>query len=300
MLEEQGAATLTKTDTGDTSGDGNLLEGADGADQPGLGQEAVSGEGKEQQGESQDEPTFEDLQENWQDHPDIKAHVEEARESAAAETQGDKDRELRQVRADHVTALEKAQETAIGGSVVKEVASGIKAIIDKAQELTTVEEAETLLNNVLDDPRHTKYTTAYNADIEATHETKGVEKGFQRARAFLSQGLPAELAKKMEAADADLSTAVTLKEVGTWGQAFEKLLSERDGFIRADERSKVGAMKGAREGAEDRALKRESNPSAPDTSGRGGKGHLTRARVEEMSAEDISKIPLEELQDALK
>lgn len=296
--DEKGADGLTPAGTGDDPGGESLLE--DHADDPNLERSGQEAAGDENGDANNKTDQWDPMAEGWQDHPDVKSHVEAERKTAAASVQSDKDRESRELRADHVTALENATKVAIAGETVKQISASVKAIIDKVEDLTSVEEAESLLNRVLDDPNHTSYANVYDRDIEVKHQATGKQEGFRLARAYITKGLPAALVAEMEIVAADLQTAIKLKEVGTQEKAFETLLSARDERVRADERTKVGKMKSDREDSEDRHTEREKRGRpAEGGSGRGGSRRVTLSELSKMSRADVAALPKEARDRAL-
>ena len=291
--EENGTgeqADLTPAGTGESSGDagdGALRDDhADGSDKDSQGQEDVGAAGSD----DKEADAWEPMAEGWRDHPDVKQFAVDERAAASSDAQSRSDRQVREVRAEHVTALETAKAAGESTAAITKLSEVIKGYVDQTEEISSVEEAEGMLNRVLDDPANRAFAGVFDANAQSKYTSTGKQEGFRLARNYLSKGLPAALTTEMEAEDRDVTTAIKLGEIPTWEAAFDKLLAARDTRIRADERTKVEGDRGSREDAEER---NEGRPkSLPDTSsGRGGARRVTLNELSKMNRIEIAALP---------
>ena len=255
--------------------------GADGADNERQPQEAGA--------EAEQKETT--LPEGWADHDDVKALVEETRSGG----QSQMDKRIRELRADHVRALNDTAQQAIAGNAVQEVSKAVGMVATKLEEGLTPEEADAVLKPILD--RYENFAAIYNGATLKDATSQGGELGFQRAQNFITEGLSKEGVVVMEAEIKDVETALTLKELPSREAGFVRLLAKRDEQVRIEATAKVEGERKGRETAEDRATKRNENGKAPDTQGRGSAGgrSYTLEQIGQMSPLEVSKIPVEEL-----
>lgn len=277
--------TLTESGTDQASTEEKIPlpeDGADGADTERQPQEADEGAENE---------TKSELPEGWADHDDVKSLVEETRSGG----QSQMDKRIREIRAEHVRALNDTAQQAIAGNAVQEVSKAVGMVATKLEEGLTPEEVDAVLKPILD--RYENFAAIYNGATLKDATSQGGELGFQRAQNFITEGLSKEGVTVMEAEIKDVETALTLKELPSREAGFVRLLAKRDEQIRIEATAKVESEREGRETAEDRATKHKENGAAPDASGRGtpaGRSY-TLKDIDGMSAQEVSKIPLEEL-----
>ena len=146
--------------------------------------------------------------------------------------------------------------------------------------------------------QNASWATAFNDAVRSEARLTGENDGLQHSSQLLYGGLNKADTVSFAQIMRDLGTAVDLKEL-TWDQAFNKGLGERDNLIRADEATKLEKLTSEREAEETRATERNGKKPAAKVAGRSGGGGLTRTQVKAMSAEDISKVSVEDLDNAM-
>ena len=282
--------TLTESGTNQVSTEEQKTslpeDGADGADNERQPQEAGA--------EAEKKETT--LPEGWADHEDVKALVEETRSGG----QSQMDKRIRELRADHVRALNDTAQQAVSANAVQEVSKAVGMVATKLEEGLTPEEADAVLKPILD--RYESFAAIYNGATLKDATSQGGELGFQRAQNFITEGLSKEGVKVMEAEIKDVETALTLKELPSREAGFIRLLAKRDERVRIEATAKVESERKDRETAEDRATKRQENGKAPDTQGRGSAGgrSYTLKQLKGMSREEIMAIPREDRDRAIE
>ena len=268
--------------------------GADGADKERQPQEAGA------DAENDKENQLADLPEGWADHADVKTLLEKHGTDTRAEMQSDKDKQIREIRADHVRALNDTAQQAIAAHHVQEVSKAVSGVADKLEGILGKDDAESALSDILSG--YENFAAIYNGATLQNATTQGGELGFQRAQNFITEGLSQEGVTVMKAEIKDVETALTLKELPSREAGFVRLLAKRDEQVRIEATAKVESERKDRETAEDRATTREKNGKAPDTQGRGSAGgrSYTLKQLKGMSRDEIMAIPREERDRALE
>ena len=258
-------------------------------------------QGQEEAAEREETPEPVELPEGWQDHDDVKAGLnsvrEEAKEEGKREQQGSKDREIRELRATHAEALQTTARDATSAAVVSSVIDGVSAYTKFLKESgSTTAEAQTQLEEILNN--NASWAGAFDNAARAEMEQVGRNAGMTHASQLLQTGLNKDDTAKFAEFNRDLNTSIRLKEI-TWDKAFDKSLARRDEFIRADEASKLEKLTTERETEEGKATARSGQKPAIAVAGRSGPGALTRKAVEKMSAAEISRVPVADLEQAM-
>ena len=288
--ETDQASTEDEKDTSQELSD----SGADGADTERQPQEAGA------EAENTTENQLADLPEGWADHKEVKSLLAKHGMDTLAKLQSEKDKQIREIRADHVRALNDTAQQAIAGNAVQEVSKAVGMVATKLEEGLTPEEADAVLKPILD--QYENFAAIYNGATLKAATTQGGELGFQRAQNFITEGLSKEGVTVMEAEIKDVETALTLKELPSREAGFVRLLAKRDEQVRIEATAKVESERKDRETAEDRATTREKNGKAPDTQGRGSAGgrSYTLKQLKGMSRDEIMAIPKEERDSAIE
>lgn len=258
---------------------------------------------QEQEGDEAAESVEEqpDLPEGWFDHPAAIEAFDKARDEGISSTQSGKDKEMRKLEVSIKERETVAANEAAASTIVAKASSVIADVGERLAEIHGEEDAQKILGRLLGP--YNGWARIYSDGEAKRQTTQGFSDGFETAAKALTKGeLPKAIAEELS--DFQDELADKLKIGRTPGLTAETVLDQirdrRDELMRSDATAKNESKREHREEVTENLSNRGKPPAG--IGGRGktrGPDGLTREKIEEMSTEAISKLPIEDLERAM-
>lgn len=204
-----------------------------------------------------------DLPENWLEHADVKAALEEQSSKAKAELEKTHERNLLELRAVHAEELERSGEIIKASEIIKAAHKAADAYIDWLKEASDPEAGRLKFMDLLSqDPEWKRLADVFTGEVIKSSTSAGELQGIARAGAMLIDFMPSDAKEELRKVGETVTLKVRARDIDV-PAGYREMWQKAEELIRADERAKTEKLVGERMREEFRAAARQNGGEPP-------------------------------------